>query len=151
MKTTTTRLRIWPLALALPAVLVSGGCPKSQSPDTGPTSVAPPSSVPGPATDEVSETGGSATDAPANIGNGADADGKYVCPVMDTVLAELDEGLSVEHDGKVYFFCCDGCPEAFEKDSAKYVAQIEAGDSVGGAESASDEDGHDDHQGHDHG
>lgn len=30
----------------------------------------------------------------------------------------------VEHEGKKVYFCCDGCPDAFKKDPAKYTAKL---------------------------
>jgi len=44
-----------------------------------------------------------------------------VCPVSNK---PIDPAISVEHDGKKVFFCCDGCPGAFEKDPAKFTAKL---------------------------
>lgn len=44
-----------------------------------------------------------------------------VCPVSNK---PIDAAVSVEHDGKKVFFCCDGCPGAFEKDPAKFTAKL---------------------------
>lgn len=52
------------------------------------------------------------------------ADSRSVCPVMgspvDTKQAEI-KGLVREYKGKKYYFCCDGCPEKFEKDPESYI------------------------------
>lgn len=44
-----------------------------------------------------------------------------MCPVSNK---PIDAAVSVEHDGKKVFFCCDGCPGAFEKDPAKFTAKL---------------------------
>ena len=49
---------------------------------------------------------------------------KFVCPVMgspvDRKEAE-DKGLVREYKGEKYYFCCDGCPEKFEKSPEGYI------------------------------
>jgi YHS domain-containing protein len=109
---------LWLLAGLLVASFALSGCPRTQSPDAGsPTSAGPP---PAPAK-TAPEAAPAALEAPANIGNAKNADGAYVCPVMGNALTELKKELSVEHEGKVYFFCCAGCPEKFQADPAKYL------------------------------
>lgn len=44
-----------------------------------------------------------------------------MCPLSNK---PIDAAVSVEHDGKKVFFCCEGCPSAFEKDPAKYTAKL---------------------------
>lgn len=44
---------------------------------------------------------------------------KEKCPTCQS--AKIDKNLSVEYEGKTYYFCCDGCKTAFEKNPAKYV------------------------------
>lgn len=38
---------------------------------------------------------------------------------------EVDEATApkAEHKGKTYYFCCDPCKEAFEKEPEKYVKE----------------------------
>ncbi|MBX3411989.1 MAG: YHS domain-containing protein [Pirellulales bacterium] len=43
------------------------------------------------------------------------------CPISNK---PIDAAVSVEHDGQKVFFCCDGCPDAFEKDPAKFTAKL---------------------------
>lgn len=45
-----------------------------------------------------------------------------VCPVSGNELANKD--ISVEYDGRTIYFCCPACPEAFQKDPAKYFAKL---------------------------
>ncbi|MEZ6068820.1 MAG: hypothetical protein R3C10_00840 [Pirellulales bacterium] len=44
-----------------------------------------------------------------------------VCPVSGKPIKAASV---VEHDGKKVFFCCDGCPKAFQADPAKFVAKL---------------------------
>ena len=128
-----TRVAFVLLVGAVLAVAALTGCPKAGGPDTG--AVAPETSstsAPAPAPDSPTPTDITAT-APANIGNGKDAEGNYVCPVMGTKLTKFDETLSAEHNGKVYYFCCGGCPEKFKADPEKYIAQIEGGEAPAAA------------------
>ena len=43
------------------------------------------------------------------------------CPVMG---GDALEGLYTIHEGKMYHFCCNGCPAEFKKDPAKYIAKV---------------------------
>lgn len=43
------------------------------------------------------------------------------CPVSGKAL-KADQ--MVEHDGKKVYFCCDGCPAAFEKDPSKFLSKL---------------------------
>lgn len=44
-----------------------------------------------------------------------------LCPVSGK---PINPEASVEHDGKKVYFCCEGCPKAFEADPAKYTAKL---------------------------
>ena len=47
--------------------------------------------------------------------------GQIQCPVMGSVIASEDKAISYQdHNGKRYYFCCDGCPDSFKKDPKKY-------------------------------
>ena len=47
-----------------------------------------------------------------------------VCPVsLDKVG---DSKLTETYDGKIYHFCCDGCPDDFKKDPAKFAKAVAA-------------------------
>ena len=44
-----------------------------------------------------------------------------VCPVMGTPIKVTKDTLSLEYNGKVYYFCCAGCPEKFKENPDKYA------------------------------
>jgi len=139
---------LWLLAGLLVAGIAVGGCPKTQSTDTGPAAATPAPPAVDAAASETSGAAQPALNAPDNIGNAKNADGAYVCPVMGTVLTELNDELSVEHEGKIYYFCCAGCPEQFRADPQKYISQIETGEA---AEETGSTEPVDSHEGHEHG
>ena len=91
--------------------------------------------------------------------------GNKICPVSGEVIADVGDGkgVQVEHEGKVYNFCCSMCAKDFKKNPEKFIKKIneelegseheEHGDHEEHEES--DEDahkgsGHDDHGDHDH-
>lgn len=45
-----------------------------------------------------------------------------VCPVMG---GAIDRSIYADANGKRVYFCCNGCPSAFKKDPAKYIAIME--------------------------
>ncbi len=50
---------------------------------------------------------------------------KAWCPVMDFNF-EVKAGTPViDYKGKSIYFCCEGCPQEFQKDPDKYLAQTE--------------------------
>ncbi|MEX2242295.1 MAG: YHS domain-containing protein [Fimbriimonadaceae bacterium] len=50
-------------------------------------------------------------------------DGELICPVMKSVIKSENTAVGFhDHEGKRYYFCCDGCPEVFKKDPAKWAA-----------------------------
>ncbi len=44
------------------------------------------------------------------------------CPVMEGM--PIDENIYADHDGKRVYFCCAGCPAAFEADPEKYMETL---------------------------
>lgn len=44
-----------------------------------------------------------------------------MCPVSNK---PINPEVSVEHDGKKVYFCCEGCPKAYEADPEKYTAKL---------------------------
>ncbi len=57
--------------------------------------------------------------APVNVGN-------KICPVSGRVIG--DSGMvpaTYTYKGKVYNFCCAGCPSTFAADPEKYVKIVE--------------------------
>ena len=45
-----------------------------------------------------------------------------MCPLTNE---PINKAFYADHDGKRVYFCCAGCREAFKKDPAKYVKQLE--------------------------
>lgn len=43
------------------------------------------------------------------------------CPVMG---GAINKAIFVEYQGKKVYFCCAGCPEAFQADPQKYLAKL---------------------------
>ena len=43
------------------------------------------------------------------------------CPVMG---GPINKTIFVEYQGKKVYFCCDGCPDVFKADPAKYIAKL---------------------------
>ena len=44
-----------------------------------------------------------------------------VCPVMGTAITITKDTLSAEYNGKIYYFCCSGCPEEFKTNPDKFA------------------------------
>jgi len=44
------------------------------------------------------------------------------CPVQG---GNINKDLFVDYNGKRIYFCCDGCPQEFRKDPAKYMKKLE--------------------------
>ena len=57
------------------------------------------------------------------------AESQSTCLVMgnpvDKKRAE-ENGLFRDYSGERYYFCCNGCPEKFDKDPEKYLSQTSA-------------------------
>ena len=53
---------------------------------------------------------------------GAEETVSAVCPVMGTEIADVSKAAGkTVYKGKTYYFCCDGCKPAFDKDPEKYI------------------------------
>lgn len=52
------------------------------------------------------------------------ADGELICPVMGSVTTKETAVGHADHNGKRYYFCCDGCPQAFSADPEKYAQVV---------------------------
>lgn len=46
-------------------------------------------------------------------------------PVCGMDVDEKEAAGKLEHEGRIYYFCSEGCLEAFRKDPAKYAAKTE--------------------------
>lgn len=99
------------LFAALLGSLLAVGC---SSGTNGEAQVTKPESVP-------SAPAGKSAAAPVAYRN---PEGKLLCPVMNVVIeSEKDAVDFQDHEGKRYYFCCDGCPGKFRKEPAKYAAK----------------------------
>lgn len=48
--------------------------------------------------------------------------GELVCPVQGDVIPSPEKAAGFQdYEGKRYYFCCAGCPEAFAADPEKYA------------------------------
>lgn len=57
--------------------------------------------------------------------------GEILCPVMGTPIASVDKAVGhQDFEGTRYYFCCDGCPDQFKADPAKYAHSAEGHDSM---------------------
>lgn len=76
-----------------------------------------------PAEEKATTTTSTTTPASgASLANYTDAEGNLICPVKGNKIASAEAATgSQEFEGKKYYFCCQGCPEAFAKDPAKYA------------------------------
>ena len=50
--------------------------------------------------------------------------GNKICPVTGEKIPE-NSNITYEYKGKIYHFCCVGCPEEFKKDPEKYIKKVE--------------------------
>lgn len=46
---------------------------------------------------------------------------KVICPVSGKEIKSVEDAPKYEYKGKTYYFCCDGCKEAFMKDPEKHL------------------------------
>lgn len=111
----TTRTLITAVALVAVVLAIAAGC--GQPPTNEPTQAAtkPESqAVTKPESKPLADTG-----TLAAFRNDA---GELVCPVQGDVIPDADKAAGFQdYEGKRYYFCCAGCPEAFAADPAKYA------------------------------
>ncbi|MEK7309442.1 MAG: YHS domain-containing protein [Planctomycetota bacterium] len=91
--------------IILTGVLIGWGCEKAPVPTTSETTK--------PAVTPEAVKAHTITDA--EVGQPA------VCPVMGTEVTVTKNTLSAEYKGKVYYFCCGGCPDEFKANPDKYA------------------------------
>lgn len=63
------------------------------------------------------------------LGMSENAPEKMVDPICDMVVVVLDaraQGRTVEHEGRTYAFCLNGCAKAFNADPVKWAARVDA-------------------------
>lgn len=44
-----------------------------------------------------------------------------ICPVTGEKIAKSKAYSKMEYKGKIYYFCCAGCPDEFKKNPEKYI------------------------------
>jgi len=49
--------------------------------------------------------------------------GNKICPVTGEKIEEKTK-VTYEYQGKIYNFCCAGCPDEFKKDPEKYIKKV---------------------------
>jgi YHS domain-containing protein len=77
--------------------------------------------APGGAADSANSAGQASTEPVVYKENG-----KPTCVVMAGVsMSNVDDKKFQDYDGVRYYFCCDGCPEKFAADPAKYAKKPE--------------------------
>ncbi len=47
--------------------------------------------------------------------------GNKLCPVSGEAIGTMGDGFPVEHNGKMYKLCCEGCSKDFNKDPEKFT------------------------------
>lgn len=113
------------------ALMISAGCSSEQTTETSQTETH--SNDDGHDHGKPAEQPVEPAPGGAQPSNGASAepvaymeDGKIVCPVMKGVeISNTDGKKYQDYEGVRYYFCCDGCPEKFAADPAKYAAKSE--------------------------
>jgi YHS domain-containing protein len=102
------------IAASAAIAIFMAGC-NSGNTDAAPSTSSPTASA---TTGAAGTTGATAT--PVAYKNTA---GKLECPVMHTEIeSEAKAAGYQDHDGKRFYFCCEGCPEEFKADPAKYAS-----------------------------
>ena len=102
------------LAAALGLILI--GCDESTSPST-PSAPQVKEAIPAPAA-----TMPATTQASASASASATTIANAMCPVGGEKVDP--KGKTVSYEGKTIGFCCDECIESFQKEPAKYAANL---------------------------
>ncbi len=69
--------------------------------------------------------------------------GNTICPVSGDKIGSMGPGVTVEHEGKIYNLCCEGCIDKFKAEPDKYSTMAEDSLEVEAVKPAG-------HEGHDH-
>ena len=79
------------------------------------------------------------------------------CPVSGKEFTKAETTPKYEYEGKTYYFCCEGCKDAFVKEPAKYTKKdsqtdhgAESEHTCGEYHAGAPEYAHDEHANHDH-
>lgn len=68
------------------------------------------------------------------------------CVVSGDKLNAMGDPIVYQHEGREIRFCCDSCIRTFKREPAKYLAKLDAAVAEQGAEAASDDHDHGDHE-----
>lgn len=103
------------IGMAIACLVIIAGCNKSEpeKPETSPAAETT-------ATTTVPTADENAKVLPHTITE-AEIGKEAACPVMGSKIKVTKDTLSAEYRGKIYYFCCDGCPDDFAKDPEKYT------------------------------
>lgn len=77
--------------------------------------------VPAPITDTAKTAEAVKSPVMPHIITDAEVGQSAVCPVMGTTITVTKDTLSAEYKGKVYYFCCSGCPDEFKANPDKFA------------------------------
>ena len=116
------------IGVFLAAVVVVAGCGRDE-PAPAPAQQIQPTSQPAASTAPVAD------DYPIDF-----------CVVSGDKLNALGDPIVPQHEGREIRFCCDSCIRTFNRDPAKYLAKLDAAVAEQGAEAASDNHDHGDHE-----
>jgi YHS domain-containing protein len=62
----------------------------------------------------------------ALTGMAQQSDETVTCATTGETMKKSEAKATYEYNGKMYYFCCDGCKEAFVKNPAKYIQKVMA-------------------------
>ncbi|MFA5795438.1 MAG: YHS domain-containing protein [Candidatus Brocadiia bacterium] len=127
--------KVFVTGLVIAGLIAAWGCGKSEdSPanrgnKTAPTTEAPKAEQPAPPAAKATATATATVEVKAeakpavlpHVITDAEVGLKAKCPVMGTDITVDKNTLSAEYNGKVYYFCCAGCPEEFTKTPEKFA------------------------------
>ncbi len=63
------------------------------------------------------------------------AESQAICPIMGGTVDKKEaeeKGLVREYKGVKYYFCCEGCPEKFDKSPESYIGKTSVSRNEGG-------------------
>jgi len=120
---------VWIIALlAVIGAVALWGCNKTAE---EPTDTAPTSDSTSTTTPEQTAPDPRMGDSKAEPVAYTNEKGEIICPVMGTVIESKEKAVGYQdYEGMRYYFCCDGCPEQFKKDPAKYAKKGATGGTV---------------------
>ena len=107
--------------IVLTGLFISWGCEKAPEPPKATETTETPKAPEAPKVETPAPTGTVKPPVLNHTITDAEVGQKVKCPVMGTELTVTKETLSAEYNGKVYYFCCGGCPDEFKADPDKFA------------------------------